>query len=457
MCGINGVTFKDEALIKAMVKATKHRGPDGEGVFVDEHISLGHNLLAITDSPDGCRQPAISQDGKYVLIYNGEIYNYKTLRKELGGLFRTGSDTEVLLAGLIKEGKDFIKKLNGMFAFAFYDVRKQTLLLARDAMGMKPLYYSLKNNKLIFSSEFRGLFAAGVPRQLDAEMEDVFLELGYIPGHRTLIKNVQKLTPGQGLEFDCNNGNLQTFWFSTSSRDLAPQHFDEAHLRDLLGSSVIDHTMGLRPFGMYLSGGLDSSIVLYELLQHGVKHVTTYTTRFDVADPKYNEDADIAARLSKDFDTKHHELLITEQNFMDALPKTIETLEEPRYHPSIPAYWLMAQEASKDTVVMLTGDGGDELFLGYPHYEESRRTKNSLWMTLSQTFKGKVAPGTYLNFRDPVVRWQFFIEFRGVSPKRRLSTSALLLLRLSLTPRLIRKMPLLSLIGSFGSLKIHLR
>lgn len=372
MCGINGFNFKNEALIRKMMKATEHRGPDGQGFFADQSISLGHNLLAITEKPDKARQPLISPQGN-VLIYNGEIYNYKDLREELkrrGRQFYTDGDSEVLLAGLEREGREFIKKLNGMFAFAFYNKAGKKIILARDPLGMKPLYYYYQNGKFIFSSEMRGLLEHGIERKLDFDSLAVFFEIGYLPGYRTLIKDVFKLSPGEAAELNLANGQLEKFWI-VSRETAGRESFNKDKLRQLMNEAVFAHTMGLRPFGLYLSGGLDSTVVLFELLNKGIKNLTTYSVRFEVTDPKFNEDADLAARLSRDFTTNHHELLVTENDFVEALPRTIEIIEEPRYHPSIPAYYLMNQQASKETVVILTGDGGDELFMGYPKYYEN--------------------------------------------------------------------------------------
>lgn len=418
MCGISGFNKENEELIMKMVNATQHRGPDGAGFFTGDGISLGHNLLAITDNPSGAKQPLESPDKNYVLIYNGEIYNFKALRdslKESGFIFRTESDTEVLLSGLIKEGINFLKKVNGMFAFAFFDRKNKKLILARDGKGMRPLYYFHKSNTFIFASELRAIFAYGVARTLNIENSSIFFELGYLPGPATLIKDIYKLCPGQYAEFNLKNNSLYLDWFSSSSKSIEKHEFNPDQFQDILGQSVIDHTMGLRPFGMYLSGGLDSSIVLYELLRHGVTNLTTYTTRFEVDDPRFNEDADIAKKLSVDFKTDHHEFFVREQDFMDALPRVIETIEEPRYHPSIPAYYLMAREASKDIVVVITGDGGDESFMGYPKYKESYRISRryekypdfllNLYYTLRDTKKGKIPLGFYMDLQDVILRW----------------------------------------------------
>jgi len=419
MCGIHGFNFKDERLIRKMVATTPHRGPDGEGVFVDGKISLGHNLLAITEQSQKSKQPSYSKDGRYVLVYNGEIYNYRTLRKNLqrqGFRFETDGDTEVLMAGLSKYGINFLRQLNGMFALAFYDKQEQKLFLARDQMGRRPLYYFHKNNQLIFASEYQSIFQhPQVDRRLDLEMLNIFFELGYLPGHKTLIKNIYKVVPGEYLELDLNNQKLNSNILSIPLFS-EQKSFSSTDFRDLLGKAVIDHTMGLRPFGLYLSGGLDSSIVLLELIERGMDNITTFTTRFDVAQEKFNQDADLAKKLSNHFGTNHKEYIVTERDFVGVIENTIKTIEEPRYHPSMPAYYLMAEHASKDITVTLTGDGGDELFMGYDRYYRSaylsakyKKYPSFLLNTAYSLHEAKAGRSSnYLQLDDLFFRWWYF-------------------------------------------------
>ncbi len=396
-----------------MNQSTKHRGPDGQDVFVDDHISLGHNLLSITEVPDRNKQPMISDDDRYVLTYNGEIYNYLELRKELeekGIKFKTNSDTEVLFQGLINQGITFINRCKGMFAFAFYDKNKQILTLARDPRGMKPLYYYKKDKVFIFSSEIRGILSHDqVSRKLNHEVIPIFFELGYLPGQQTLISGIEKLKPGQILTINLSTNTINI-------EDIQEQFDKSDSLENLLAKSVKRHTMGLRPFGMYLSGGIDSSIVLRELVEQGISP-TTYTTRFAVDDPVFNEDADIAFRLSKEFEANHTELEINEDDFIGAIDCAIDAIEEPRYHPSIPAYYLMAKHASSNTTVILTGDGGDELFLGYNKYLESYKMTQkykkypdfmlNAYYSWKNYRQGKIPFGTYLNLNKAIDRWWY--------------------------------------------------
>ncbi|MDO8609316.1 MAG: asparagine synthetase B, partial [bacterium] len=264
MCGINGFNASNKEKIIAMNEATKHRGPDGVGFFVDDDVSLGHNLLAITESPDNSRQPIKSSDGRYILLYNGEIYNYKELQKDLikeGDSFLTNSDTEVLLKGLVRHGEFFLSKLDGMFAIALYDTSEKNILLARDKAGMKPLYYYHYNNEIVFSSELRGLFAYGIDRKLDIDSAKIYFVLGYVPGNKTLIKNVQKILPGQYMKINLTSNCITKKWIVFEQNK--DNEIRDKNICDLIHNSTIRHTMGLRPFGLYLSGGLDSTVILH--------------------------------------------------------------------------------------------------------------------------------------------------------------------------------------------------
>ncbi|MBM3281250.1 MAG: asparagine synthase (glutamine-hydrolyzing) [Candidatus Harrisonbacteria bacterium] len=381
MCGINGYSFSDNDLIRRMNKATKHRGPDGEGVFVNEDISFGHNLLSITDTPLHSHQPFVSEDKKRVLVYNGEIYNYRNLRsvleKKYSINFKTDCDTEVLFWGICKEGINFLSRVNGMYAFAFYNAEEKKIILSRDPSGIKPLYYYTSKSHLFFSSEIKGLFASEAERTLDYDGFSLYYFLGYIPGERTLIKNIKKLTPGEVIEYDLIKNTLVKKKVLLLNKKETKEKSAPSEIRNTISEAVERHLIGLRPFGMYLSGGLDSSIIFYELVKSGKKCIT-YTTRFEAKDYKYNEDANIAQRFSEDLGIEHRELYVTEKDFIRDYEESISTIEEPRYNPSIGAYFALARLAAKESTVIVNGSGGDELFFGYPKYMESRKISDKL-------------------------------------------------------------------------------
>jgi asparagine synthase (glutamine-hydrolysing) len=417
MCGINGLSFPDKDLILRMNGAIRHRGPDGTGCFIDERVSLGHNLLAITEVPANSGQPVVSDD--FVMLYNGEIYNYRILREELsreGDRFMTDSDTEVLFAGLARHGERFFERLDGMFAVAWYDRRADTLVLARDPAGIKPLYWSVSPRGLIFSSELRGMFAAGADRVLDAQAVDLYLALGYVPGPSTLVAGIRKVCPGQYLRYHVVSGTCTTEWIQ-ASRDAVLQGNVSEQVRTTIGASARGQTMGLRPFGLYLSGGLDSSILLHEIAHGTDRAFKTYTTRFDISGGDFNDDADLAQRLCTEYGVEHDELLVREDEYADAYVHALAAIEEPRWNPSIGAYWLLAGRAAKDITVVLNGSGGDELFFGYPRYRESRHMSDryarypqrlvDLWYTVAALRRGRISLGRMMHLNRPLERWAY--------------------------------------------------
>lgn len=423
MCGINGFTESIKGSVRTinrMNAATAHRGPDGTGVFSEGGISLGHNLLAITDIPEHGRQPLVSKDGNFVLVYNGEIYNYKALRaslKDEGAYFQTKGDTEVLFEGLVRHGSAYLSKLDGMFALAFFDKRRGTILLARDVAGMKPLYYTEKEGVFVFSSEIRGILSYGVSPILDIESAKLFFLFGYVPTDETLFEGILKLSPGSAMTINLKTGERKSEQFGWENRAEENPAPGASVLREKIHQAVSKHTMGLRPFGLFLSGGLDSTVILHELSEASRGLVKTYTTRFATEDSRYNEDADLATRLTGDYRIDHHELIVTERMFMDHYEDAIRAMEEPRYNHSVPAYWLLAQEAMKEITVVLNGSGGDELFLGYPRYltaanlEEKYSRYPSFALDLFYTFRGMreglITPGSLLHLGNLAERWAY--------------------------------------------------
>ncbi len=376
MCGIHGFTWQSQEQIDKMIQLSESRGPDADGSYKDSHISLGHNLLAITEAPVVSTQPWEMHD-KNVLCYNGEIYNYQELRSEIQSKynhsFQTDSDTEVLAYGLFYEGIEFIKKLDGMYAIAWYDRDKRTVTLARDCSGVKPVYYSKKPEGICFSSSIKSLLSLGLETKLDHTAFAIYTNIGYVPGPKTLISSVKKLIPGEVITYDIRNDEYENEFcvtpeFSGSQVDFVPSDF-----RDAVSQSVKKCLMGRRPIGLFLSGGLDSSMILHELVNYDNKP-KTFTTRFDCknkdSQDRFNNDADIALRLSKEYNTDHTDFVVTLSNFLDAVEPCIEALEEPRFNKNTPAYYLLNQElARQGIVVTLSGDGGDEIFTGYKHHK----------------------------------------------------------------------------------------
>ena len=376
MCGIHGFSWSDTSQINTMIELSENRGPDADGNYLDTNVSLGHNLLAITENPLVSTQPWEMHDTN-VLCYNGEIYNHQELRNEIKSKynhsFETDSDTEVLAYGLFFEGIDFIKKLDGMYAIAWYDRKERTITLARDSSGVKPLYYNKGQKGLSFSSSIKSLLSLGLETKLDHTAFSIYTNLGYVPGPKTLISSVKKLIPGEVITYSISKDEYKSNFcvtptFSGSQREFVPSEF-----RDAVSDSVKKCLMGRRPIGLFLSGGLDSSMILHELVNYDNKP-KTFTTRFDCknkdSQDRFNNDADIALRLSKDYGTDHTDFVVTLSNFLDAVEPCIEALEEPRFNKNTPAYYLLNQElARQGIVVTLSGDGGDEIFTGYKHHK----------------------------------------------------------------------------------------
>ena len=406
MCGIHGITWPDKPNITKMVRLSETRGPDGEGYYLDKEVAFGHNLLSITDSPELSQQPYKVNDS-HVLCYNGEIYNYKELKKQIEKRhkhkFRTNCDTEVLAYGLFFEGVEFIKKIDGMYALSWYDKKNLTITLARDSAGAKPIYYShSKGENFCFSSSIKSLLSLGLKRNLDLRAFYFYKSFGYVAGPDTLINSIKKLVPGEVITYT-HRKRRRVFREFVVSPNLKsePSIFEPKIFRDSISSSVKKCLMGNREIGLFLSGGLDSAMILHEMSSY-LTNVKSFTTRFECSTKhnRYNNDADIAYRLSKQYGTNHTDFLITFENFLDAIEPCVEALEEPRYNRNTPAYYLLNKELSRQGItVTLSGDGGDEIFSGYKPHKRVRREP------LKNIVKGK-----------EIYKWQCSWSFKQNTP-----------------------------------------
>ena len=437
MCGIHGFTWPNQEKIDEMVELSYRRGPDANDTYVDDNISLGHNLLAITEEPTVSKQPWVLAD-RWILCYNGEIYNYKELKQGLekkGYVFETDSDTEVLAKGLSTYGIDFIKRLDGMYAIAWYDKSEQTITLARDNTGVKPLYYSQDNGRTMFSSSIKSLLSLGVSTKLDLTAFGMYKTLGYVPGPKTLIKSIKKIRPGEIIQLSVVDGTRTKTECSQPNIDDSQSEFVPSEFREAVSDSVRKCLMGRRPIGLFLSGGLDSSMILHELVRYDNKP-KTFTTRFECgkkdSEDRFNNDADIAVQLSKDYNTDHTDFLITLDNFLDAIEPCIEALEEPRFNKNTPAYYLLNQELSRQGIIVtLSGDGGDEIFTGYKHHKSVRPQRGGMnylsqWYNLTKfkqhipSNQGGISPNQVVTYMSKWFPWEcmgrdcmnnhFFIE-----------------------------------------------
>jgi asparagine synthase (glutamine-hydrolysing) len=370
MCGIVGIAgLEHPRLIRRMADAVAHRGPDGEGYFVGDGISLGMRRLSIID-PAGSDQPIWSEDRRVLTVFNGEIYNYRALRPFLekhGHSFRTAGDTETVVHLYEEYGDAGVHLLRGMFAYALWDSSRRRLLLARDRLGIKPLYYAQCGARLVFASEIKALLAVPeVSRELDLEALHLYLTLQYVPGPATILKAVRKLPPGHLLVWQDGQVTLQRYWdvvLETGERRVDAEAAAE-EFRGLFEESIALHRISDVPLGILLSGGIDSAAVT-GMLARVSGRVKTFTVGFDAeaTDGELTE----ARALARHFGTDHHEIIMGPA-LADALPGIVRMQDEPVADPAAIATFFICQFAARFVKVVLTGEGSDELLGGYPRY-----------------------------------------------------------------------------------------
>jgi asparagine synthase (glutamine-hydrolysing) len=381
MCGIAGYLAQGrdpreaEAVVRAMVKALDHRGPDANGVHHDGPITLGHTRLAIIDLNPESNQPMISADGDVALVFNGEIYNYKALAEDLrasGTKLRTHGDTEVILELYRRDGLEFLDELRGMFAIALWDRRRRRLVLARDRLGKKPLFFHVGARGLGFASELGALLCDdSIARTVDPQALHAYLALGYVPTAHAILQGVRKLAPGTMAVFEDGALTERRYWdlrFVPVERPL-PQLIEE--LRHLLYESISLRLVSDVPLGAFLSGGIDSSAVVAIMSKLGAKPVKTFSIGFD--DPDYSE-VSYARQVAKLYQTEHHEEVVRPQA-AELLPRLVRAYGEPFADPSALPSYLLAQMTRKHVTVALSGDGGDEAFAGYNRYVHEKMTR----------------------------------------------------------------------------------
>jgi asparagine synthase (glutamine-hydrolysing) len=396
MCGIVGVAsswpVKDRDWLAQGRDALRHRGPDdaGEWWSADGRVGLGHRRLAILDLSPAGHQPMLDERGELVVVYNGEIYNFRELRTKLEGrghCFRSQSDTEVLLAAYREWGVTCLERLNGMFAFALYDQRNRQLFLARDRAGEKPLFYWLGPGEFRFASELKGLLAdPTLPRRLDSEALDCYLAFGFVPGDRCILRGMRKLPPAHALVFDLETGTAQVwrYWDLPPVAEPHGRTVDEVALVDelecLLADAVRRQLVADVPVGILLSGGMDSSLVTSMAVRRNAR-VKTFTVRFPGYGP-YDE-TEHARLVARHFGTEHVELDAAEAT-PDLLPRLARQFDEPVVDSSMIPTSLLCQVVRQHCTVALGGDGGDELFGGYAHYPRLVRFRQYAgWIPLS--------------------------------------------------------------------------
>lgn len=373
MCGICGVYAYDQRLeinpsiLKQMCDTIIHRGPDDDGYYHNGSVSLGSRRLSIIDLQYG-RQPMTNEDQSIWLVYNGEIYNYPDLRARLiakGHTIRTQSDTEVIIHAYEEYGEACASEFNGMFAFALWDENKQQLLIARDRLGIKPLFYTNQGGRFIFGSELKALLAApGIELELNPAAVDQFLTLEYIPAPHTIYKNIYKLLPAHYMTVKNGHIRMASYWEIPQEPICQPEEVCVEIVRDLLQEAVRMQMISDVPVGAFLSGGIDSSAVVALMAQASNEQIRTFAIGFE--DNSYNE-IDYARRIAAKFHTSHHEEII-QPDMIQLIDQLIAQFDEPFADSSIFPTYLVSKMASQQVKVVLSGDGGDEVFGGYDTY-----------------------------------------------------------------------------------------
>ncbi|MBL3656254.1 asparagine synthase (glutamine-hydrolyzing) [Fulvivirga sediminis] len=446
MCGITGIYAFNMVGRVSMINVAKatsaleKRGPDVQNTYNDHSVALGHRRLSIIDpTPEG-HQPMFDQSGRYVIAFNGEIFNFKSIKQELqaqGHTFRSQTDTEVLLQLFIKEGKDCLQKLNGFFSFAIWDTQDKSLFIARDRIGIKPLYYMMDDDRLLFGSELKAIEAYGIDKELDYTALNTYLQLNYIPAPRTIFKNVKKLMPGHYIELTAERFEVKPYYTipSPSNDNEATSYEDQKNeLSQLLEASVQKRLMADVPLGSFLSGGIDSSVVSTLAARH---KPDLHTFSIGYQDEKFFDESEYAQLVAKKIGTNHTVFSLTNQQMYAHLHDILDYMDEPFADSSAIAVYVLSQETRKHATVALSGDGADELFAGYNKHaaffkiieggKKAEWVKNlgPIWGLMPKSRNNKItnlfrqlhrfSEGMKLNSQERYWRWAGFASESEVS------------------------------------------
>jgi len=382
MCGIAGFlspTYKKENL-HCITRSIQHRGPDAEGFYFDGNsgIGLGHRRLSILDLSEAANQPFYSKDGRYIMIFNGEVYNFREVAAKYNITPVTTSDSEIIVEAFAKKGIDCVNDFNGMFAIAIWDKQEEKLYLIRDRIGIKPLYYYHDGNEFVFASELKALFLLPLEKKINRNSIADFLYLGYIPGEHTIYEKFRKIPPASYAIVSKSGLSVYPYW--KPEEKLRPEVVKDeiiakSELKSLLESSVKYCMISDVPLGVFLSGGIDSSTVAAIAQAQSSKPVKTFSIGF--RETKYNESV-FAGNVARHIGSDHHEFTVTEQDAMHLVDKLTDIYDEPYADSSAIPTYMVSQLARKHVTVALSGDGGDELFMGYSAYTWAQRLDNPL-------------------------------------------------------------------------------
>lgn len=374
MCGICGFTWRDETLIRSMAETLTHRGPDQDGFYCSEQVSLGHRRLSIIDLSENGRQPMFNEDGSVVVVFNGEIYNFAELRTELeqkGHVFSSRSDTEVIIHGYEEWGLDSINRLRGMFGYALYDLKNKRLLLVRDRIGIKPIYYHYHQGQLRFASEIKAILEdPQVERRVNYQALYDYLGFEFVPAPQTMFENIHKLPAGHYLLLENDELSIEQYWDLSLKQDDSISSFAEAveKMREHLDHAVKSHLVSDVPLGVFLSGGLDSSCIVALMRRHISGSLKTFTIGYE--DKSFSE-LDYAEIVANHCDTEHKVLMLDTLR-PEYVEQTLYHLDEPMTDLSTVPLYLLCKQAREHVTVCLSGEGADESFAGYDRFKASR-------------------------------------------------------------------------------------
>jgi asparagine synthase (glutamine-hydrolysing) len=381
MCGICGFNWNDKELVSAMNDSLEHRGPDQTGIFCDDAVSLGFRRLSIIDLTEHGSQPMFNEDRTVCLVFNGEIYNFQKLRPELidlGHIFRGKSDSEVVLHAYEEYGIECVHRLQGMFAFAIYDLKKNSLFIARDRIGIKPLYYYHKNGRLLFASEIKAILQdKSVPREVNDQAVYDYLGFEFVPAPQTMFRDINKLPSGHYLTLQDGTLEIKEYWdlrMASSPTNLTFQEAVEKQ-KELLNDAVKSHLISDVPLGVFLSGGLDSSSIVALMRRHISGPIKTFTIGYH--DKTFSE-LDYAAIVAKHCETEHQVLMLDDIK-PEYVEKTLYHLDEPMTDLSTVPLYLLCKQAREQVTVCLSGEGADESYAGYDRFKAA---KMAAWFNL---------------------------------------------------------------------------
>ncbi len=372
MCGIAGFSWKDDRAIARMTETIAHRGPDDYAIYTDDQVSLGFQRLSIIDLSERGRQPMSNEDGTVWVVFNGEIYNFQEIRPGLearGHVFRSRTDTEVIVHAYEEYGPRCVERFNGMFAFAIWDSSRRELFIARDRLGIKPLYYYFKDGRLAFASEIKAILEnPEVEREINYQSLYYYIGYEFVPAPDTIFRNIYKLPPGHFMTFRDGDLKVTKYWDLRFESEPHPQEYYQEQIREMLTESVRKRLISDVPLGVFLSGGLDSSALVALMSRCGVNPIKTFSLGYD--DPTFSE-LGYAEVVARQFDTEHHVLMIDPVT-PELIEKAVWHLDEPMTDLSTVPFYIICQKAREHVKVCLSGEGGDEVMVGYDRFRASK-------------------------------------------------------------------------------------